>query len=141
MRLTVLLMTLSLTGFAFSQEPEEEQIDSTNTQEDSIIFVYEILEPEAANPKIWTSGDTIKFKLYYVDVECEKYLYEFEKQKKSLIVSRITSSSDDCDRSSDLIYAVEGEIIHVPKGKFLFELESKIGDKTGSIFREVVIVK
>lgn len=119
---------------------EEVSSESPDTGS-QVVFACTVLEPKSAYPSVSTSGDTVRFELYYVDTECGEYVYEFEKQDTSLIVRRVTADPAHCDDESDGLYAVEGTIAHAPKGRYLFELESLIGDRKSTIFREVVDVK
>ena len=159
MRLTVLLLVMVIFSSnifgqdtTFSQDTtssqdtvlsqEAEEHNELDVKSDTgIIFTCNTLEPESKATDFSVSGDTISFKVYYIDFECDEYLYEFERQGPVLIVRRIPKPSGTCDKNFDVVYAFEGSMINVPPGRFQFQLESKYADSKSVIFREVLDVK
>jgi hypothetical protein len=116
-------------------------VNNASVQNDSLGFSYAILEPVAGNTNVWSSKDTVKFRIFYIDVGCTQYDYRFARDGKSLIVKRTSVSADVCNADSEQLYAVEGKIAGVPKGKYLFELESVVGVSMSITFRDVAVVK
>jgi hypothetical protein len=133
------VLAFSLT--AFCQEPEKRIDTIAPDNSNSIIFTCAILEPESKSPAFSVLGDTVFFKVYYIDFECDRYLYEFERQDIVFVVRRIPMSDAVCDKSSDVIYGFEGTLIHVAPGRYQFQLESEYEGARSVIFREVISVK
>ncbi len=141
MRLITILLILFIFQFEiYSQEPEQQS--TPEVQENTINFTYtKLFVSEPGQSEFTVSGDTVSFTLYYVDITCDEYIYEFERDGKSLIARRVTKNPTGCDKEVDQIYGVEGKFINVPSGKHLFELESLIGESKNTIFREVIKVR
>lgn len=112
-------------------------------QTDSIGFDCTILHPEnAESSELTVSSDTVKFRLFYVDNVCSGFFYRFLRESNTLFVKRTSSPLDTCTSDEQILYGVEGHIINVPKGKYIFELQTGPSDSIQeSIFREVVIIK
>jgi len=109
----------------------------------SIGLSYTVLHPEnAENSEVTVSADTVKFRLFYVDNLCSGFSYKFTPSPKTLLVQRTSSDSDSCTSDEQILYGVEGFLTNVPKGKYIFELQTG-PDETHqeSIFREVVNVR
>lgn len=117
------------------QPPEPAVVDT------GIGFSYTILESKLGESRFNVSHDTLFFRLYYVDNTCINYTYAFNKEGKSLIVKRVTENPVNCYNNEEQLYAVEGRLIRLPKGKFLFELESVTGENANNLYREVIVVK
>lgn len=141
MRLFILLtVLLSYTIIALSQETEGP--GEQDTGNDSIIFTCTILEPKPKPTDFTVIGDTVNFEVYYIDYECDKYVYEFERiEEKVFVVRRIPADSGTCDKDYDVLYAFKGKFINVPPGMYQFQLESKYKGSKSVIFREVFTVK
>jgi hypothetical protein len=125
---------LCVTTFAFSDNVEKC---------DTLGFHCAVLHPEKAEyPEVSVSSDTVKFRLFYVDDKCSGFTYRFSKKENLLLIQRISSSSDTCTTDEQFLYGVEGFITNVPKGKYIFELQTGPADtKQTSIFRDAVNVK
>ncbi|MBN1576106.1 MAG: hypothetical protein JW913_06115 [Chitinispirillaceae bacterium] len=130
----LLLCMLCIIPCAFAQ-------DSENA--DSSSFQCTVLYPENAEySTVSVASDTVKFRLFYVDDVCSGFSYRFSQQENLLLVQRTTSPPDTCTADEQILYGVEGFIANVPKGKYLFDLQTGATDNDlTSIFREVVIVK
>ena len=141
MRLFILLLTiLSCPIATISQEAEEPTEPATKS--DSIIFICNTLEAKPKPTDFTVIGDTVNFEVYYIDFECDKYLYEFERtEKKVFVVRRVPADSGTCDKAFDILYAFEGKFINVPPGMYQFQLESAYKGSKSVIFREVFTVK
>jgi hypothetical protein len=115
--------------------------DSANT--DSPGFHCTVLHPETPEyPEVSVVSDTVKFRLFYVDDGCSGFTYRFSKKDNLLLVQRTTTPPDTCTAGEQILYGVEGFIAGIPKGKYLFELQTgATQDKLESIFREAVTVK
>jgi len=134
----IILLTLLLP----IQSQESDQQSAPDVQDNSITFTYSKLPvSEPGQSDFTASGDTVSFSLFYVDITCDEYTYEFERDGKSLIIRRVTKNQDGCDKEAEQLYGFEGKMTGVPPGKHLFELESLIGDSKNTIFREVIRVK
>ncbi len=121
---------------------ETESKNTFNTPDNSIAFTYNVLPTEQPGQSDFiVSGDTVSLTLFYVDISCSDYTYVFKRDGKSLIVQRITKESDRCDKEAEQLYGFDGKMVNVPSGKYLFELESIIGETKSTIFREVLKVK
>jgi len=108
---------------------------------DSITFTYKLLEPKADETDFVVIKDSVFFKIFYVDFECSEYVYEFEKNGIIFIIRRITNTENACTKETDQIYAFEGLLANVPKGKYQIQLENQYLNKKTVLFREVVQVK
>ena len=119
----------------FAQESEADTASSS--------FQCTVLYPENAEySSVSTAGDTVKFRLFYVDNVCSGFSYGFSQKENTLLVRRTTDSPDTCTPDEQILYGVEGFIAHLPKGKYLFELQTGTpGNRFESIFREVAVVK
>ncbi len=135
----LLLTVFTAVSTTFCQDAEN-AIDSDSTLE-GIAFSYDVLPSELGQSRFDVSHDTLVFRLFYVDVACNAYSYIFKHEGKSLIVQRVTENVEDCDKKSEQLFAFEGTLINLPKGKKLFELESIIGGEANSLFREVLVVR
>ncbi len=135
----LLLMVFISVSATFCQD-EENTTDSDSTQE-NIVFSYSVLPSELGQSRFDVSHDSLTFRLFYVDVACNEYSYFFKHEETSLIVQRVTENTEDCNKESEQLFAFEGTLINLPKGKKLFELESVIGGETNSLFREVLVVR
>ena len=142
MRLFILLLLLlSCPIAAISQETEDSAEPATKN--DSIIFICNSIPEAKPKPTDFTViGDTVNFEVYYIDYECDKYVYEFERtEKKVFVVRRIPADSGTCDKEYDVLYAFEGKFINVPPGMYQFQLESAYKGSESVIFRAVFTVK
>lgn len=112
-------------------------------QSDSIGFSCTVLHPEnAENSEVTTSADSVKFKLFYVDDVCSDFSYNFQLKSNTLLVQRTSPDSGNCTSEEQILYGVEGILTNVPKGKFIFELQTGPDEKLQeSIFREIVNIK
>jgi len=110
-------------------------------QNDSITFTYKILEPKADETDFVVIKDSVFFKIFYVDFACSEYVYEFQKEGIIFIIRRITNTENACTKETDQIYAFEGLLANVPKGKYQIQLENQYLNKKTVLFREVVQVK
>ena len=110
---------------------------------DSLTFKCTVLYPETSGyPEVSVKADTVKFTLYYVDNVCSGFAYRLSKKDNTLLLQRTTTPPDSCIGDEQMLYGVEGYIANVPKGKYLFDLQTGATDgKLESIFREVVVVK
>ena len=115
--------------------------DSANT--DSLSFECKVFYPETSEyPEVSVKSDTVKFRLFYVDDVCSGFTYRFSEKENTLLVQRTTTPPDTCTVNEQILYGVEGSITNVPKGKYLFELQTgAAGKKFESIFRDVVTIK
>lgn len=113
------------------------------SQSDSIGFSYTILHPEnAENSDVTVSVDTVKFRLFYVDDVCSDFYYKFMPRSNKLLVQRSSPDADRCTSEEQILYGVEGILTGVPKGKYIFELQTGPNDThQESIFREIVNIK
>lgn len=139
-RFILLLILLSLPITVISQETEDS--GEPEGEDESIIFMCNILEPTPKPTDFTVIGDTVNFEVYYIDYECDKYAYEFERtEEKVFVVRRIPAESGTCDKEYDVLYAFEGKFINVPPGMYQFQLESAYKGSKNVIFREVFTVK
>ena len=141
MRLVILLLILlSYPTASISQETEDQ--NEPEEKSDSIIFICNTLEAKPKPTDFTVIGDTVNFEVYYIDYECDKYVYEFERtEKKVFVVRRVPADSGTCDKDFDVLYAFEGKFINVPPGMYQFQLESAYKGSKSVIFREVFTVK
>jgi hypothetical protein len=119
---------------AFSQEMKDA---------DTFVFQCTVLYPETAGyPEVSVVSDTVKFKLFYVDDGCSGFTYRLLQKDDVLSLQRTTSPPDTCTTDEQILYGVEGFIANMPKGEYLFELQTGATEKDlESIFREWVTVK
>ena len=132
--LSLLVCVFFFTPLLFGQ-------DSEST--DSLSFQCTVLYPETAEyPEISVSGDTVKFRLFYVDDGCSAFTYRFLQKDNVLLLQRTTAPPDTCSTDEQVLYGVEGFIANVPKGYYLLELHTgTTEDNLESIFREGVTIK
>ena len=128
------LLILIIISFTYAEDSEKP---------DSLTFHCTVLYPEKAEyPEVSVTSDTIKFRLFYVDNVCSGFTYRFSTTENNLLIQRTSAPPDTCTPEEQILYGVEGFISNVPKGKYLFELQTgATDDDLESIFREVVIVK
>lgn len=138
--LTVIVM-LSLFSYSLLAQDIEAVEGEGETTSEGLVFSYEILEPVAETSDISASGDTVFFTLYYIDVTCFDYKYEFEKRENQLAICRVANNPESCVTDSEQLYAVKGIIANVPKGKYLFELEASLGAGVYTLYHDVVTVR
>jgi len=143
MRNYIFFAIIVFSFYHISAQESDETVDTSSVEkvEEFISFTYTILPSEMTNSFFNVSHDTVTFRLVYVDVQCNDYNYQFKRDGKSLIVRRVTDDLDGCDEEGEGIYAFEGTLTDVPKGKSLFELESVYSGKKNTLFREVLVVK
>ncbi len=112
-------------------------------QSDSIGFSCTVLHPEnAENSEVTASADSVKFRLFYVDDACSDFSYNFKLKSNILLVQRTSSDPQVCTSDEQILYGVEGILTNVPKGKYIFELQTGPDEKRQeSIFREIVNIK
>ncbi len=137
---TILLLSLFIMAPSTFGQENDSITDTTSLQED-IAFTYNVLPSELGQSRFDVSHDSLTFRLFYVDIECNTFSYVFKHEGKSLIVQRVTENGAECDKDSEQLFAFEGTLLNLPKGKLLFELESVIGSERNSLFREVLVVR
>ncbi len=126
----IILMLICFTALSFSQS-------------DSIGFSYTILHPEnAENSEVTVSADTVKFRLFFVDDVCSDFYYKLITSSNKLLVQKSSPDANLCTSEEQILYGVEGILTGVPKGKYIFELQTGPDDtRQESIFREIVNIK
>lgn len=141
-RVLFLILFLATYMICYSQEDSAATTSEEATaqpKDTAKILIYTILtETTPFNPEIKASGDTVTFRISYVDMMCDDYYYELENKPRALIIRRISSS---CDKNSDQMYAMKGCILHVSPGVYSFSIETVYGKKKELLFREAVKVK
>jgi hypothetical protein len=134
MRFNFLIFILGVATLSFSDNLEKS---------DTLGFHCMVLHPEKAEyPEVTVSSDTVTFRLFYVDDKCSGFTYRFSKKENLLLIQRISSASDTCTTEEQFLYGVEGFITNVPKGKYIFELQTGPDEtKQTSIYRDAVTIK
>jgi hypothetical protein len=111
-------------------------------EQSTIQFSYQELPSEPGSTDFAVKGDTVRFDLYYIDVQCEGYVYRFRQEGSSLIVHRVSNDTSRCSNEEQYLYAMKGSLTGVPRGKYLFELRTgAVESATRELFREVIVVK
>jgi hypothetical protein len=139
MRKTILTVGMGLLCFGYitSEVPSSEG----RPVRGSIQFNYDILEPNPSKSYVRTRGDTVSFRLYYVDTDCSSYDYYLFARSDSLIVCRTSARGGDCNPEAQSLYGVEGVAANVPPGRYQFILQSTWGSTAETLFRDIVDVK
>lgn len=132
----VLGLGLLSLGMATAQTSATEGVDGGGP----IHFGYSILEPNPQGSYVRSRGDTVSFRLFYVDTDCSDYAYYLFARSDSLIVCRTSARSGDCDPEAQSLYGVEGVAANVPSGRYQFILQSTWGSTAETLFRDIVDV-
>lgn len=133
------LMTAILTAVCLSPAADT----TTALDESGITFTAEALEvgEHIGGTDITVAGDTVTFTLYYVDTECGPCVYRFEHEGKDLRVMRALDEGGGCDTEAEIVYAVKGMLIGVPKGAWNFKLMGVYEDSEDMLYGEMVKVR
>ena len=139
MRTTILTVGMGL--LCFGHISSEMLADEGRLARGSIQFSYDILEPTPSESYVRTRGDTVSFRLYYVDTDCNSYDYYLFCRSDSLIVCRTSARAGDCDPEAQSLYGVGGVAVSIPPGRYQFILQSTWGNTAETLFRDIVDVK
>lgn len=139
MRQTIVILCLGLAAAAPAGDTTQEKSAGAATPDER--FSYTVLEDDPRQSSITASGDTARFRLYYVDMECAPYRYHLEQPDDSTLrVIRFTEDPEGCDREIDALYGVSGRIAGLTPRKYLLELVARRGDVEEVLFHDVVRV-
>ncbi|MBD3320354.1 MAG: hypothetical protein GF350_04580 [Chitinivibrionales bacterium] len=131
------ILLAALCCFSQSDSTGDTTVTATNQR---YPFECRSLDTEPSNAKITVNGDSIYFRLFYVDMACSNYEYGFSRDEKLLIIKRSSENDLDCDEEEQRMYGVEGSVIEIPEGKYILQLESEYMGAKGILFRQAIQV-
>jgi hypothetical protein len=143
--LAVLLLAAAAWGAedeAAADTAEVAAVARATPSSDSSRFTCRVLDVEQpGGTRLDASGDSVSFRLFYVDMACSEFTYSLYVRDDSLVVRRETETAGGCDSEEDRLYGVEGTIRGVAPGKYQFVLATRHAAAENMLFRELVIVK
>ncbi|MBD3347159.1 MAG: hypothetical protein GF401_19060 [Chitinivibrionales bacterium] len=137
--ITVIILVCVIQIFAQSDSIRS-SIDTLPEDVSPYPFKCAILDTTPSNSRVTVDGDSIFFRLFYVDMACSEFSYNLNTDEHLLIIRRSSDDELTCDEEEQSVYGIQGHIKDVPKGKYILQLESVFSGAKGILFREAIVV-